>query len=233
MLGIRQGCRRLPFVVVVVLSVPQQGFDCNLCLTRLLNLLAELLLGAEDGVLGGHAAVEGALQLGTEGQLAHVVGLFLAEHDTLRSQGLVLHALEARSNLANLCRGGVRRLDSRCERGRNAVGAVADRSAVLSGGSVSGHDALRLCRIEQKDGRRRWTDRYVGRKLPRRNQRKRRRRGSKQAMPVASIRKEEKEKVDENHGWPGKRWVRRESSMTKRDGAGVKRVLDEETKRGC
>lgn len=49
---------------------------------------------AHDGILTTHAAVESSLKLGAEGQLAHVVCLFVAEHHTLGREGFILHAVE-------------------------------------------------------------------------------------------------------------------------------------------
>jgi hypothetical protein len=58
-----------------------------------------LLLGvdfwSEHGVLARHAAGEGAVQLGAQRQLAHVVCLLVAERVALLDQALVLEAVEA------------------------------------------------------------------------------------------------------------------------------------------
>lgn len=81
------------------------------------------------GVLGGHTAFEGALDLGAEGELAHVLGLLLGEGDALGGESLVLHTLEALGDVADLVLGGVGGTDG----GGNAVGAVAHRSARLRG----------------------------------------------------------------------------------------------------
>ncbi|KAK7994164.1 Major facilitator superfamily domain- general substrate transporter [Apiospora arundinis] len=86
--------------------------------------------GAHDGVLAGHATVEGALELGAEGQLGHVGRLLLRELDTLLREGLVLHTVEASSNLLDLSLGAVRRPHRRGYRGGlHAVLAEANRGS--------------------------------------------------------------------------------------------------------
>ena len=80
-----------------------------------------------DGVLARHPPVEGALELGAQGELAEVGRLLLVQDDALLAQGLVLHAVEALLDVADLGRGAVGRADG----GRHAVGAVADRGASL------------------------------------------------------------------------------------------------------
>lgn len=102
----------------------------------LLNLLAELLVEAltarsHDSVLTDHPSVESALELGAQGELAHGVGLFIGEDDALRGEGLVLHAIEASGDVADLGVGRIGRLDGGSERGSHAVGAEANRVAVL------------------------------------------------------------------------------------------------------
>lgn len=104
----------------------------------LLNLLAELLVEAltarsHDSVLTDHPSVESALELGAQGELAHGVGLFIGEDDALRGEGLVLHAIEASGDVANLGVGRIGRLDGGSERGSHAVGAEANRVAVRRG----------------------------------------------------------------------------------------------------
>lgn len=86
--------------------------------------------GPHDGVLAGHATVEGALELGSEGQLGHIGRLLLRELDALLREGLVLHAVEAGPDLLDLGLGAVRRPHRRGNRGGlHAVLAEADRGA--------------------------------------------------------------------------------------------------------
>lgn len=63
--------------------------------TSCLDLLLADGLGAEDGVLAGHAAREGAVEFCAESELAHVFRLFVVEHVALLDEALVLEALEA------------------------------------------------------------------------------------------------------------------------------------------
>ena len=110
-------------------------------------LLAEALVG-EDGVLAGHAAVEGALHLCAQGQLAHIRRLVVAGDVALLDQALVLQAVEAgipRLDVLRLGVGGrgvgqVRGRNRGCEGGRGAVGGHAGGGAIagrLRFGSVS------------------------------------------------------------------------------------------------
>lgn len=105
---------------------------------QLLNLLAQLFLLANrdvdgdifatrthDGVLTTHAAVQSALEFGPEGQLAHVVGLFVAKHDALGRKSPVLHPVEIKSNIPDLGLGRVISSDSGSEGWCHAVGAEA------------------------------------------------------------------------------------------------------------
>lgn len=91
-----------------------------------------------DGVLTRHPPVEGAVELGTEGQLGHVGPLLLAQDDTLLGQSLVLHALEALLDVGDLGRGRVGGLDGGGARWRHAVCAHANRCAGLHGFSGVG-----------------------------------------------------------------------------------------------
>ena len=103
----------------------------RLLLLRLRDALA-LGLGPHDGVLTAHTAVEGALELGAQGQLGQVGRLLLAEGDALLAQRLVLHALEPALDVSHLGGGAVGRLHGRGQGGRgDAVGAVADGGAGL------------------------------------------------------------------------------------------------------
>src|SRR5690348_9738703 len=96
------------------------------------QLLAEDLCSWPHlGILATHSSLQGALELGAEGQLAHGVGLFLAEKNALGGEGLVLHSLEAGGDVADLGVGGVRGLDGRSKGGRHAVGTEADRGSGL------------------------------------------------------------------------------------------------------
>jgi len=51
--------------------------------------------GPEDGILTGHAPCKGAVELGSQSELAHVVGLLGVEGISLLHEALVLEALEA------------------------------------------------------------------------------------------------------------------------------------------
>lgn len=103
-----------------------------------LLLFAELLVEAlatrsHDSVLAAHSSVESALELSTEGELAHGVCLLVGEGDALGGESLVLHAVEAGSDVADL---GVSRVgcsDGGRQRRSHAVGAEADGVAVRRG----------------------------------------------------------------------------------------------------
>ena len=75
-----------------------------------------------DGVLTAHPPVQRPLELGSQRELAEVGRLLLVEYDALFVEGLVLHAVEALLDVADLGRGAVCGVD----RGRHAVGAVTD-----------------------------------------------------------------------------------------------------------
>ncbi len=83
---------------------PKEVRDLSDLFSELLLFRDDGLLGtrAHDGILGAHAAVKGTLEFGAKGELAHIVRLFLVEGDTLGGEGLVLHAVEAESNVAEL-----------------------------------------------------------------------------------------------------------------------------------
>lgn len=103
-----------------------------------LLLFAELLVEAlatrsHDSILAAHSPVESALKLSTEGELAHGVCLLIGEDDALRRKSLVLHTIEAGSDVADLGVGRVGGSDGGSQRGSHAVGAEADRVAVLGG----------------------------------------------------------------------------------------------------
>jgi hypothetical protein len=72
-----------------------------------LLLLAELLVEAlatrsHDSILAAHSPVESTLKLCAKGKLAHGVCLLVGEDDALGREGLVLHAVEAGSDVADL-----------------------------------------------------------------------------------------------------------------------------------
>lgn len=120
---------------------------CAVCGVRsselhLSDLLNHLLLLRNDGllswshhgVLTSHAAAQGTIELGAEGELSQVVCLLFGEHHALGGESLVLHAVKTSGNVSNL---GVSRVVG-LDRGSIAVCAVADRCAGLSvGGNVS------------------------------------------------------------------------------------------------
>jgi hypothetical protein len=103
-----------------------------------LLLFAELFVEAlatrsHNSVLAAHSPVESALKLGTEGELAHGVCLLVGKDDALGRKSLVLHAIEAGSDVADLGVGRVGGSDGGSQRGSHAVGTEADRVAVLGG----------------------------------------------------------------------------------------------------
>lgn len=103
-----------------------------------LLLFAELLVEAlatrsHDSVLAAHSSVESALELSTEGELAHGVRLLVGEGDALGGESLVLHAVEAGSDVADLGVSRVGCADGGRQRRSHAVGAEADRVAVRRG----------------------------------------------------------------------------------------------------
>ena len=55
-----------------------------------------------DGILAGHAAPEGAFDLGAQRQLAPVVALLRRGHEALLLQGFVLETLEAVAEVGDL-----------------------------------------------------------------------------------------------------------------------------------
>lgn len=110
---------------------------------QLLLLAGGLDAWTHDGILARHSAAESAVELRTEGELAKVVRLFFVEGDALGREGLVLHAVEAGGNVANLGMGRVGGLKGWRHGGRDTVGAESDRRACLEGhfgvSRVGGH----------------------------------------------------------------------------------------------
>lgn len=94
-------------------------------------LIHALPTGSHNSILTRHPSVQSTFKLGAESELAHGVGLFVTEKNTLRGEGLVLHTIEASSDVANLGMGRVGGLDSRSERRSHAVGAETNRVSVL------------------------------------------------------------------------------------------------------
>jgi len=78
-------------------------------------------------VLASHSPIERTLQLSAERKLAEVGALLLAQDDALLRQRLVLQPRQARLDLADLGRGRVSGPHRRCEGGRHAVRAIANR----------------------------------------------------------------------------------------------------------
>jgi hypothetical protein len=78
-------------------------FPWRLVLLLLVELLVEALAArSHDSVLATHSPVESTLKLCAEGELAHGVCLLVCEDDALGRKGLVLHAVETGSDVANL-----------------------------------------------------------------------------------------------------------------------------------
>jgi hypothetical protein len=113
------------------------GVSCFSSRTHLL-LFAELLVEAlatrsHDSILAAHSPVESALKLSTEGELAHGVCLLIGEDDALRRKSLVLHTIEAGSDIADLGVGRVGGSDGGSQWRSHAVSAEANRVAVRRG----------------------------------------------------------------------------------------------------
>ena len=109
-------------------SVPARG------VRNLLLLLVEglgVFLFPHHGILPRHPSVERPLELGTQGQLRHVLGLLLAQYHALLHESLVLHAVEALFDVGDLERDAVGGADGRSYRGCDAVGAIAEGGAGL------------------------------------------------------------------------------------------------------
>lgn len=108
-----------------------------------LHLFLAQPLNPEDGILPAHPSPEGALELGAEGQLVHVVVLLGAELVALGGEALVLEALEAGVPGLDFlglgvagCGGGAGDVgggDGRGEGGCGAVGRKAGGCAVAGG----------------------------------------------------------------------------------------------------
>lgn len=79
------------------------GFLWDFVLLLLAELLVEALAArSHDSVLATHSPVESTLKLCAEGELAHGVCLLVGEDDALGREGLILHAVEAGSDIADL-----------------------------------------------------------------------------------------------------------------------------------
>ena len=101
---------------------------------RLLLLLVEglgVFLFPHHGILSRHPSVKCPLELGTQGQLGHVLGLLLAQYYALLHESLVLHAVEALFDVGDLERYAVGGADGRGYRGSDAVGAISEGGASL------------------------------------------------------------------------------------------------------
>ena len=85
---------------------------------------------AHNGVLAAHPPAEGAIELGSEGQLIEVGALFLGKSDPLLCKSLIFHAIEAILDVLDLVRSAH---GGRGDRGSHAVCTVPNRGAGLFG----------------------------------------------------------------------------------------------------
>lgn len=103
-------------------------------LRRRSGLLAQDRLGlAHDGILARHPPPERALDLGSQGQFVQVVRLLICGHKALHRQGLVLQAIQAIREGANIGQSGV-------AAGQAGVGTFggSERGATADGGKALG-----------------------------------------------------------------------------------------------
>lgn len=90
------------------------------------NLDDRRLPRAHDGVLARHPPAEGAIELGTQGQLGKVALLFVVEDHALAGELRVLQPLEPVDDRPDLGCHAVGAEDGRCDGGRHAERAVSD-----------------------------------------------------------------------------------------------------------
>nr|POF02606.1 hypothetical protein CFP56_58238 [Quercus suber] len=91
--GTEEGGKRSRVVVVVVVVVVVQGQPLA-CLDLEAALLVVRFLAAETRILADHAAGEGALDLGAEGELTDLLALVRAQHVALAVEARVVHAVK-------------------------------------------------------------------------------------------------------------------------------------------
>lgn len=120
---------------------------------RLLVQDVDLLL-LHDGVLVVHAAAEGALDLGAEGELGEVLALLGAGDEALLGEVLVVEAVEAVGDVGDFdaaaLGGDGRRVGG--EGGRGRVGRHADGGA-LGGELRRGNVSMEKVRARARGGR--------------------------------------------------------------------------------
>lgn len=103
---------------------PSHGLVLLLLVKGLLRLLGPRQTHLR--VLSGHAALESAVELSTQGELLENGGLLLVQDNTLLLQSLVLHAVKSLLDGRDLGGGRVGGPDSRGIRRGHAVGAEAN-----------------------------------------------------------------------------------------------------------
>lgn len=99
--------------------------------------------GLHDGILAGHAAVESAVELGAEGELAELVRLLFGQGHALLRERLVLHSRQPGFDVADLRLRAVRRPNRRRLRWRHAVRAIADRGPIGCDLRIGGREEAR------------------------------------------------------------------------------------------